>query len=132
MVQGEIVNISNFPGNKVPKDFKFPTSTQRTWEYLRHKNMLSILEQASVVTTDHLAVDGVIALFLMTQPKRALPHYELLKDTALAATYLKSTNPAAIQFWYMPIIMQIINHPSNHHANHQPPPPIITQIATMH
>lgn len=99
-MQGEILNITNHPGNKIPKEYKYPTTMQRTYAYMSDKHLLSILEQASVVTTDHLSVDGILALYMLTQPKRAMPHYELLKDTAYAATYLQSTNPAAIQLWY--------------------------------
>lgn len=80
-----VLTLSHWPGTNCPAELRADLSTEMAFRYLdeggaRHGS-------ATVVTNAHFDEDGVVGVFALTDPERALAQRELLIDVARAGDF---------------------------------------------
>lgn len=92
-----VLALSHWPKSGTPQPLKADTSVEIVFRYL---DTPAFHQPVEVVTNDHFDEDGLIALFVIVDPDRALEHRDLLCDASHAgdfATY-RSRQAARIAF----------------------------------
>lgn len=78
LVAGAELHLSHWRGNRTPSELKADTSTGIALEHARHAR----LGADRVVINNHFDTDGVLAVWTLLEPERALEHAELLVAAA--------------------------------------------------
>jgi hypothetical protein len=79
-----VLTLSHWPVNATPDRFKRDTSTETALAYVEQNDPRSV---ADIVTNNHFDEDGLLSMFVVTQPRLALQHRELLADAARAGDF---------------------------------------------
>lgn len=82
-------NLSHWPGNRTPANFKADLSTGICLGFAKAPldQRLQFLDGATVVVNDHYDTDGFLSLLAVLQPEIALEREELLLEAAATGDY---------------------------------------------
>lgn len=92
-----VLELSHWPGNRTPPEFKADTSTEIVLQCLRASDAQDRLRRARAVSNDHFDVDGLLSIWPLTAPEAALELAERTVDIAISGDFDRYTTPAAVQ-----------------------------------
>lgn len=96
-VEGAILELSHWPGNRTPASLKAELSTGIALRYVSlpvaERERLS--QGARVLVNNHYDTDGILALFSLVQPECALQHRERLLACAAAGDLFRGDDERA-------------------------------------
>lgn len=76
--QGIDVELSHWIPNRTPESLKSGTSTQICFQFIQSNNILPY----DLVVNNHLDMDGLLSVFVLTNPPIALKHQQVLCEAA--------------------------------------------------
>ena len=79
-----VLTLSHWPINSTPEPYRRDTSTATALAYVARHDPASV---AGIVTNNHFDEDGLLSMFTVLEPRRALAHRELLADAARAGDF---------------------------------------------
>jgi hypothetical protein len=87
------LTLSHWPVNATPAPFKRDTSTETALAWVERNDPRRV---AAAVTNNHFDEDGLLSMFTVLEPQRALSHRELLIDASRAGDFgVFRSRPAA-------------------------------------
>jgi hypothetical protein len=91
------LTLSHWPGTPTPARFRADLSATSAFLWLERARRTSRL---GVVTNDHLDQDGLVAVFALVDPERALEHRTVLEEVAAAGDFAtaRAREPARLCF----------------------------------
>lgn len=81
--QSTVLTLTHWPGIAQPAGLGADLSAGMAFNYLRRADFV----EAEAVTNNHFDQDGLVAMFALIDPDRALQHHELLIDVAAAGDF---------------------------------------------
>ncbi len=78
-----VLALTHWPGIVQPAGLAADLSAQMAFKFVRSGNSVD----AGVVTNNHLDQDGLVAMYALVEPDKALRHQELLVDVAAAGDF---------------------------------------------
>ncbi len=79
-----VLTLSHWPNNATPEEFRRDTSTAAALAYAAKHDPR---RAAGIVTNNHFDEDGLLSMFTILDPRRALRYRELLVDAASAGDF---------------------------------------------
>jgi hypothetical protein len=100
---GRGLQLSHFPRNRTPPEFKADLSAEVALRWAAHPRRAEYLPGADVdvVTNDHFHCDGMLAAYTVLRPAEALAHRAVLVDAAQAGDFFELVSPRAVQFTHL-------------------------------
>ena len=94
------LNLSHWPGNTTPSKLKHRLSTGICLNYvsLPEAEQETLAQNASALCNNHFDTDGLLAMFVIQNPKVALAHQNKLLDWATAGDFFLVPNEQAFAF----------------------------------
>lgn len=92
------MQLSHWPGNTTPAQFKADLSLDIVLRLLLSPDVSSYLRDRALVTNDHYDTDGLLAIWALLHPREALEHIPALQAAAEAGDFYEFTSPQAVQF----------------------------------
>jgi len=95
---GAGLQLSHWPGNTTPLEFKADLSVDIALRFLASPEFRAHSYDFDLVTNDHYDTDGLLAIWALLNPTKALEHATALGSAAEAGDFNEFTSPEAIQF----------------------------------
>nr|WP_143197054.1 DUF6687 family protein [Streptomyces sp. TSRI0281] len=94
-----VLELSHWPGNRTPPDLKGDVSTQAALALLTTEDARrdALIGSARAVTCDHYDIDGILSLWCLVEPEKALRHRSVLEHTAICGDFDVDTRDSAVQ-----------------------------------
>ncbi len=92
-----VLTLSHWPVNATPEEFRRETSTETALAWVEGHDPR---RSAAVVTNNHFDEDGLLSMFTVLDPRRALRHQALLADAARAGDFGMFRTPAAARLCF--------------------------------
>lgn len=80
------LTLSHWPGNRTPAQYKDDLSAQIAFRYVEDENRAS-LDGVEVVSNNHFDEDGLVSVFAMVDPEKALAMKDFLIEVARAGDF---------------------------------------------
>lgn len=94
---GNSIHFSHWQGNETPAEVKADTSTEIVLNVAASPNMKALTQGIELVTNNHFDTDGVLSVWTMLNPERALALRDKLIPAAEAGDFSEFTAPDAIR-----------------------------------
>ncbi len=91
-------NLSHWPGNRTPPHLRADTSTEMALKLARDPERDSWLRGVSIVTNNHFDTDGLLSVYAVLHPERALRHEKALVQAARTGDFGEFNTPEAFKF----------------------------------
>jgi hypothetical protein len=91
------IQLSHWPGNATPKQFKADLSVEIVLRLLKSPGALTNLSGIDLVTNDHYDTDGLLATWALLHPLEALQHTSALVAAAEAGDFYEFASPTGVQ-----------------------------------
>src|SRR5919108_6411613 len=95
---GAGLQLSHWPGNSTPAQFKADLSLDIVLRFLVSPDHWINLAHHDLVTNDHYDTDGLLAIWALLNPAKSLEHAPALQAAAEAGDFYEFTSPQAVQF----------------------------------
>jgi hypothetical protein len=95
---GNGIQLSHWPGNTTPAEWKADLSVEIVLRLLDSDGAARGLDGVDLVTNDHYDTDGLLAVWALLNPREAPRHAEALLAAAEAGDFYEFTSPRAVQF----------------------------------
>jgi hypothetical protein len=95
---GAGIQLSHWPGNTTPVQFKADLSVDIVLRLLVSPDPWVHISNLDVVTNDHYDTDGLLAIWALLNPRESLEHIPGLQAAAEAGDFYEFTSPEAVQF----------------------------------
>lgn len=92
------LQLSHWPGNTTPAEFKADLSLEVVLRLLDSPGAATALSDVELVTNDHYDTDGLLAAWVLLNPSEAPRHAAALRAAAEAGDFYEFTSPEAVQF----------------------------------
>jgi hypothetical protein len=92
------LQLSHWPGNTTPAEFKADLSLDIVLRLLASPDFRMHLSDFDLVTNDHYDTDGLLAIWALLNPTKSLEHAVALQSAAEAGDFNEFTSPEAVQF----------------------------------
>ena len=92
------LQLSHWPGNTTPAQFKADLSLEIVLRLLDSPGAATRLSDVALVTNDHYDTDGLLAAWALLNPAEAPRHAAALRAAAEAGDFYEFTSPEAVQF----------------------------------
>jgi hypothetical protein len=92
------LQLSHWPGNATPAEFKADLSLDIVLRLLVSPDPGMHLSNYALVTNDHYDTDGLLAIWALLNPTRSPEHGPALQAAAEAGDFYEFTSPQAVQF----------------------------------
>lgn len=92
-----VLALSHWPRSRTPWPLKADTSAEIVFNFLNAPDREHLARGATLVSNNHFDEDGVIALWSLLNPDRALAMRDLLVDIATAGDFSRYRDPVALQ-----------------------------------
>jgi len=92
------LQLSHWPGNTTPVEFKADLSLDIVLRLLASPGFPAQLANFNLVTNDHYDTDGLLAIWTLLNPMKSLEHAPALQAAAEAGDFYEFTSPEAVQF----------------------------------
>ncbi|MCA9002058.1 MAG: hypothetical protein KDB61_09050, partial [Planctomycetes bacterium] len=98
--QGPGLNLSHWPGNETPVELKHELSTGIALNFVRlpETQQAELAKGCTALTNNHFDTDGVLALFVLRYPEKALPFADTLLEIAAAGDFFQLPSEHAFCF----------------------------------
>src|ERR1044071_8605475 len=90
------IQLSHWPGNITPVQFKADLSVEIVLRLLRSPAALKYLRGRDLVTNDHYDTDGLLAAWALVHPAESLEHLAALRAAAEAGDFYEFTSAKAV------------------------------------
>jgi len=104
-------NLSHWPGHRTPAKYRHDLSTGSALLFAADPDRDALLRDVTTVANNHYDTDGVLSVFAVLHPKRALPLAGPMLDAATAGDFMVVRSEAALRF--DAIVMEIGAHPAS-------------------
>lgn len=91
-VEATALELSHWPGNRTPPAYKADTSAEIVLRFLEHGG-----DGPGVVSNDHYDVDGLLSVWSLVEPERALERRDHVVDVATTGDFDRYTSDAAVR-----------------------------------
>jgi hypothetical protein len=91
------LQLSHWPGNTTPAQFKADLSLEIVLRLLNSPGAATGLSDVALVTNDHYDTDGLLAVWALLNPLEALRHMAALRAAAEAGDFYEFTSPEAVR-----------------------------------
>jgi hypothetical protein len=95
---GAGIQLSHWPGNTTPAQFKADLSVEIVLRLLFSPEPCIHRFDFDLVTNDHYDTDGLLAIWALLNPATSLEHVSALQAAAEAGDFYEFTSPKAVQF----------------------------------
>lgn len=95
--ESTVLALSHWPRSGTPWALKADTSAEIVFNFLNVSDRDRLTRGATLVSNNHFDEDGLIALWSLLNPDRALEMRELLVDIATAGDFSRYRDPVALQ-----------------------------------
>ncbi|HUK40819.1 MAG TPA: DUF6687 family protein [Candidatus Acidoferrales bacterium] len=92
------LQLSHWPGNTTPREFKADLSVDIVLRFLAAREFRTRSHDFDLVTNDHYDTDGLLAIWALLNPSESLDHAAALISAAEAGDFNEFTSPEAVQF----------------------------------
>lgn len=92
-----ILELSHWPGNRTPAPYKADTSTESVLKFLMSNEKEEIFTRTNVVSNDHYDIDGLLSVWSVLNPIRALEASDLLVETAVNGDFDKYVSERSLE-----------------------------------
>ncbi len=92
------LNLSHWPGNRTPDQFKADTSTEMALKFMKSSDKHRYLKGLEIVTNNHYDTDGFLSVASILYPDLSIENEELLIDTATTGDFSRFTTHKALKF----------------------------------
>jgi len=92
------LQLSHWPGNTTPAQFKADLSLDIVLRFLASPNFRTHLSEFDLVMNDHYDTDGLLAIWALLNPTKSPEHTPALQAAAEAGDFNEFTSPEAVQF----------------------------------
>ena len=92
------LQLSHWPGNTTPAEFKADLSLDIVLRFLASPDFRTHLSDFDLVTNDHYDTDGLLAIWALLNPAKTAEHTPALQAAAEAGDFNEFTSPEAVQF----------------------------------
>jgi hypothetical protein len=92
------LQLSHWPGNTTPAEFKADLSLDIVLRLLASPGFPAQLSNFDLVTNDHYDTDGLLAIWALLNPMKSREHAPALQAAAEAGDFYEFTSPEAVQF----------------------------------
>jgi hypothetical protein len=92
------IQLSHWPGNTTPAQFKADLSLDIVLRLLASPDRAIHLPDADLVTNDHYDADGLLAIWALLNSTESPEHASALQAAAEAGDFYEFTSPEAVQF----------------------------------
>jgi hypothetical protein len=92
------LQLSHWPGNTTPAEFKADLSLDIVLRLLASPDFGAHLSEFDLVTNDHYDTDGLLAIWALLNPTNSREHASALQAAAEAGDFYEFTSPEAVQF----------------------------------
>lgn len=93
-----VLTLSHWPVNATPQPYKRDTSTEIALAYVGQHDPAHV---ARIVTNNHFDEDGLLSMFVVTQPRLARRHHRLLADAARTGDFGMFRDRAAARLCFV-------------------------------
>lgn len=104
-------NLSHWPGHRTPAKYRHDLSTGSALLFAADPERAARLAGVTTVANNHYDTDGVLSVFAILHPERALPLAAPMLDAATAGDFMVVRSEAALRF--DAIVMEIGTHPAS-------------------
>jgi len=87
------LQLSHWPGNTTPVEFKADLSLDIVLRLLASPGFPAQLANFNLVTNDHYDTDGLLAIWTLLNPMKSLEHAPALQAAAEAGDFYEFTSP---------------------------------------
>ncbi len=92
------LNLSHWPGNRTPDQFKADTSTEMAIKFMKSPDKDKYLKGLEIVTNNHYDTDGFLSVASILYPDLSIENEKLLIDTATTGDFSRFTTQKALKF----------------------------------
>ncbi|GMT48470.1 MAG: hypothetical protein IEMM0008_0009 [bacterium] len=92
------LNLSHWPGNRTPDEFKADTSTEMALKFMKSQSKNRYLNGLEIVTNNHYDTDGFLSIASILYPELSIENEGLLIDTATTGDFSRFTSHKALKF----------------------------------
>ncbi len=92
------LNLSHWPGNRTPDQFKADTSTEMALKFMKSPDKDKYLKGLEIVTNNHYDTDGFLSIASILYPDLSIENEKLLIDTATTGDFSRFTTHKALKF----------------------------------
>jgi hypothetical protein len=97
VVEGGL-NLSHWPGNRTPAHLRADTTTEMSLNLARDPGRAAWLKDVAIVTNNHFDTDGLLSVFGVLRPEKALAHGRALVQAARTGDFGEFTTADAFKF----------------------------------
>lgn len=90
-------HLSHWKGNQTPTPLKADTSTEIALRYISHPNPKLLFPQVNIITNNHFDTDGLLAVWTLLNPKKAVPMAGRLIAAAEAGDFSSFSSEEGVQ-----------------------------------
>jgi len=91
------LNLSHWPGNRTPQDFKADSSTEIVLLFNKSPERDALISGLDIVSNTHYDTDGYLSVAAVLYPEKAGEISELLIETAITGDFRRYTRDAALK-----------------------------------